>query len=111
MGTPSDRVSVQIHFPVATGFAIVTPDSTADEILHSFIPSATLATGQVTMPAAPVLGQKVTVTSTQKVTAFKMLANAGQAIFNNPNPGVLTAGSAMSWVYGGPFFPQWYRLQ
>ena len=108
-GTPY-AISMQIKFPVATGFNFTAPDSPANEILFALIPGATLATGKLTMPASPFLGQKVTITSTQKITALTVVANAGQGIFNNPNPGSLVAGVAMTWVYGGALFTQWYRL-
>jgi hypothetical protein len=43
-------------------------------------PAGTLATGTVTMPASPVDGMTVTITSTQQITALTINANTGQSI-------------------------------
>ena len=43
-------------------------------------PAGTLATGTITMPASPVDGMTVTITSTQQITALTINANTGQSI-------------------------------
>lgn len=44
------------------------------------VPAGTLATGTITMPASPVDGMMVTITSTQQITALTINANTGQSI-------------------------------
>ena len=45
-------------------------------------PAGTLATGTVTMPAAPVDGMTITVESTQQITALTVQGNTGQSLVN-----------------------------
>lgn len=60
-------------------------------------PAGTLASGTITMPAAPVDGQTVTITSTQNITALTHSANTGQTLNNALT--TLPASTAASWVY------------
>ena len=107
---PAQFPTLVIEYPVTTGFAYTAPDSAEPEIVFALIPGGTLASGSLTMPAAPQPNQKVSITSTQKVTAFTVFANAGQGIFGAPVGTALAANSAMTWIYGNAIFPQWYRL-
>jgi hypothetical protein len=60
-------------------------------------PAGTLATGTITMPAAPADGMVVTFSTTQQITALTVNANTGQTI-NNALTKIL-AGQSMSYVY------------
>jgi hypothetical protein len=74
-----------------TGFAITIANATAVEILN---PAGTLATGTLTMPAAPGDTQEVCISSSQTITAITVSANAGQSIVAPP-----TAMSAGGFCY------------
>jgi hypothetical protein len=60
-------------------------------------PAGTLATGTVTMPAAPTDGMTIAVVSTQQVTAVTVSANTGQSIVGAPSQ--LVPNQPLSWVY------------
>jgi len=60
-------------------------------------PAGTLATGTVTMPAAPADGMTIAVVSTQQVTAITVSANTGQSIVGTPSQ--LVPNQPLSWVY------------
>jgi hypothetical protein len=60
-------------------------------------PAGTLATGTVTMPAAPTDGMTIAVVSTQQVTAVTVSANTGQSIVGTPSQ--LVPNQPLSWVY------------
>lgn len=60
-----------------TGFNVVIPDNCSDLILN---PAGVLATGTINMPKTPINGQRVTIASTQTVTALTVNANTGQTI-------------------------------
>lgn len=77
-----------------TGFSITIGANVSALILD---PAGTLATGTVTMPAAPIDGQFVTLSSTQIITALTFSANAGQSIKNAPT--TLAAGARVEYVY------------
>jgi len=60
-------------------------------------PAGTLATGTVTMPAAPADGMVITVESTQIITALTLSGNTGQSIVGVP--ATLFQNQPLSWVY------------
>jgi hypothetical protein len=60
-------------------------------------PAGTLATGTITMPAAPVDGMTITFSSTKTITALTVNANTGQSIVGAPT--VLPANQAGAYVY------------
>jgi hypothetical protein len=60
-------------------------------------PAATLATGTITMPAAPVDGMVITVESTQQVTAVTLQGNTGQSLIGAPVQ--LIANQPLSFMY------------
>lgn len=60
-------------------------------------PAGTLATGTVTMPAAPADGMVITVESTQIITALTLSGNTGQSIVGVP--ATLFPNQPMSYVY------------
>jgi hypothetical protein len=86
-----------------TGFAITIGNQNARLVLH---PAGTLATGTVTMPAAPIDGQLVEVMSDQAVTTLTVSANAGQTIANPPT--TLAAGTGFGYLYCAAD-TEWYR--
>ena len=87
-----------------TGFAVVIPDAVQRLLLD---PAGTLATGTITMPAAPQDGQLCRISSTQDVTALTHSPNAGQTL-----KGALTSLAANmpggEWIYVAAN-STWYR--
>lgn len=59
-------------------------------------PAGTLATGTITMPAAPADGMTITVESTQQVTALTMSGNGGTIVGSAIQ---LIPNQPLSWVY------------
>ena len=75
-------------------------------------PAGTLATGTITLPAAPVDGQEVCIFDTQTQTALTLSANTGQTISNAVT--ALTANTRVCYVYAGTTAnagtaANWYR--
>jgi hypothetical protein len=60
-------------------------------------PAGTLATGTITMPAAPADGMTITFSSTQTITALTVNGNTGQSIVSAPT--VLPAQQAGAYIY------------
>ena len=60
-------------------------------------PAGTLATGTITMPAAPADGMVITFSSTKAITALTVNANTGQTINNAVT--TLAVGQSASYVY------------
>ena len=60
-------------------------------------PAGTLATGTVTMPAAPADGMTISFSSTQIITALTVAGNTGQSIVGNPT--TMNAGGGATFVY------------
>lgn len=87
-----------------TGFSITIADNTSALILN---PAGTLATGTVTMPATPIDGQIVRVSSSQIVTGLTVSANSGQTISNAPT--TLAAGAGFGYIYNVSG-TNWFRL-
>ncbi|MGH7782241.1 MAG: hypothetical protein ACREO5_00125, partial [Candidatus Binatia bacterium] len=77
-----------------TGFSITIPDNSSSLILN---PAGVLATGTIVMPANPIDGQRVELSTTQTVTALTLNANAGQTISGNVT--TLTAAAPASYRY------------
>lgn len=65
----------------STGFTITLGNTTWHTIID---PAGTLATGAITMPAAPVDGQIVDIRFTQIVTALTINPNSGQSVKGSP---------------------------
>jgi hypothetical protein len=80
---------------LTTGFSYTFASGTQTLVVN---PAGTLATGTVTMPAAPADGMVITITSTQPITALTVAANTGQTINNGGALG-LAAGGSLSYVY------------
>ena len=77
-----------------TGFSYTFAAGTTTLVMN---PAGTLATGTITMPAAPADGMSITFSSTQQITALTLNGNTGQTV----NGGVtfLPAKAAVSYVY------------
>ena len=60
-------------------------------------PAAQLATGTLTMPAGAVLGQKVSISTSQRIVAFTLNPNTGQTIVTAPASNFL-AGTAINYI-------------
>lgn len=60
-------------------------------------PAATLATGTVVMPAAPVDGMTITISTTKEISAFTLSGSTGQTVSNAPT--ALLAGDCITFLY------------
>lgn len=60
-------------------------------------PAATLATGTVVMPASPVDGMTVTISSTKDITTFTVSGSSGQTVSNAIT--TLLAGGSVTYLY------------
>lgn len=77
-----------------TGFSYTFAAGTTVLVMN---PAGTLATGTITMPAAPVDGMTISFSSTQAITALTVNGNTGQSIVGAPT--ALLAGGAATFVY------------
>ena len=77
-----------------TGFSYTFAAGTTVLVMN---PAGTLATGTITMPAAPADGMTISFSSTQTITALTVNANTGQSIVGAPT--VLPANQAGGYVY------------
>ena len=77
-----------------TGFSYTFAAGTTVLVLD---PAGTLATGTITMPAAPADGMTISFSSDQTITALTVSPNTGQSIVGNPT--TLLAGGAATFVY------------
>ena len=77
-----------------TGFSYTFAAGTQVLVMN---PAGTLATGTITMPAAPADGMVISASSTKAITALTVNANTGQTINNAPT--TLIAGGSLSFVY------------
>jgi hypothetical protein len=77
-----------------TGFSYTFAAGTTVLVMN---PAGTLATGTITMPAAPADGMTITFSSTQTITALTVSANTGQSIVSAAT--VLPARQATTYVY------------
>jgi hypothetical protein len=89
----------------STGFSITIGSGVKTLILK---PSGTLATGTITMPASPINGQEIRVSSSQIITALTVSANAGQSISAAPTT-IAAAGNGFGYIYRESD-TTWYRL-
>ncbi len=90
-GTADQSYSLQVP---STGFSITISGDVKTLELN---PAGTLATGTITMPASPIDGQEIRVSSTQTITALTVSPNSGQTISNAPT--TLTAGTGFAYTY------------
>lgn len=90
----TNGVLQQYDYQVSTtGFSYTFAAGTTVLVMN---PAGTLATGTITMPAAPADGMTITVESTQQVTALTMSGNGGTVV----GPAIqLIPNQPLSWVY------------
>jgi len=79
---------------LTTGFSYTFTAGTQTLIVN---PAGTLATGTITMPASPVNGMTITVSSSKQITALTLQGNTGQSITGAAT--FLPANGAVSYVY------------
>jgi hypothetical protein len=77
-----------------TGFSITIADGVGALILT---PAGTLATGTITLPANPIDQQRLTINSTNTVTALTISPNSGQSVTGNP--ATIAGGTAITAIY------------
>jgi hypothetical protein len=77
-----------------TGFSYTFPAGVQTLLM---VPAGTLATGTVTMPAAPSDGMVVKLNSSQAITALTVAANTGQSIVSAVT--TLAAGGGAAYIY------------
>lgn len=101
--TASGVVDVQIPL---TGFTIAVADGVSTLIIN---PAGTLATGTITLPAAPYEGQYLEIASTQTQTALTVAvaAGSGQTIVG----AAVTALVAVTAVKYYFLDTKWYRVR
>lgn len=87
--TESGDLVTQYSSPNATGFSVTVAPPTAGANVHLLItPLAGYAAGTVVLPASPVDGQQVVVTSTQAITTLTVSGNGASV---NGAPATLAA--------------------
>lgn len=87
--TESGDLKTQYSSPNATGFSVtVSPPAVGANVHLLITPLAGYAAGTVVMPASPVDGQQVVVTSTQAVTTLTVSGNGASV---NGAPSTLAA--------------------
>ena len=91
--TRNARYTIEYHVPT-TGFNYTIANTTRFLILE---PSGGLATGTITMPAAPVDGQVVSILCTKAVTTLTHNPNTGQTLLSPATS--LTANGRNAWIY------------
>jgi hypothetical protein len=90
-------------YTALTGFSY--PMGSAQTVL-TINPAATIATGTVTLPAAPYDGQPVEIASTNIITSFTLNHVTGQTIKNAPT--TLAAGVGVAYYYNAASLT-WFR--
>lgn len=90
---------------LTTGFSYTFAAGTQTLVIN---PAGTLATGTITMPAAPSDGMTITFSTTQQITALTLNGNTGQTIVSGVS--YLPAGSSVSYMYRASS-TSWFPLQ
>jgi hypothetical protein len=88
---------------------IVIPNNINDEVLD---PTTTVTTLSLTMPSAPLNGQKVHITSSHTITTLTVAGAAGQTVSNPPTALTVSTTAAFGYAFIWAATPAtWYRLQ
>jgi hypothetical protein len=98
-----DKESYTYNVP-STGFSLTIGAGVQQLILN---PAGVLATGTITMPAAPADGFVVTISSTQVVTALTLNPNSGQTL--SANTTALAASTSVRYIYVSSV-TKWFKL-
>jgi len=80
---------------IVSGFSYTVPLGIQTVLLN---PPTTFGAGAVTLPANPVDGMTVTISTTQQITSFTVFSSAGQTIADGFS-GVLQSRLTLSFVY------------
>jgi hypothetical protein len=104
VGGATADASHSIQTPVA-GFSITIGNKVGTLTLT---PAGTIASGTITLPAAPINGQVIHITSTQNITTLTIAPNAGQTLANAIH--MIAATAPVSYMYDAPG-TKWYRVQ
>ena len=88
-----------------TGFSYTIPNTVTAFVLD---PSGTLASGTVTLCAAPTDNQEVTVSVSQIITSFTVSPNTGQTVRGAPSASTFGPGG-MRYIYQSSN-TTWYRI-
>lgn len=83
-----------VTYVPTTGFSYTFPAGTTTLVM---IPAGALASGTITMPAAPADGMTITISSSRSITSLTVSANTGQSITNTPTS--IGAGASLTFVY------------
>ena len=81
---------------IASGFSYTVASGVQNVILN---PSVTFASGTVILPASPVDGMTVTISTTQQITTFTVSASTGQSVSGGFSGTPFQAKTAVSYVY------------
>ena len=81
---------------ISTGFSYTVPSGIQNVILN---PASTFAAGTVILPASPVDGMTVTMSTTQQITSFTVSASSGQSVSGGFSGTPFQAKTAVSYVY------------
>ena len=87
-----------------TGFSLVVSNTTTYLIME---PAGTIATGTITMPAAPVNGQIIRFATTKQITSITHNPNTGQTL-NGPVT-TMDQNTNAGWIYKTST-SSWYRV-
>lgn len=100
-GTADQSYSLQVP---TTGFSITIAAGVKTLLLN---PAGTLLTGTITLPASPIDGQEIRVSSSKAVTTLTVSPNSGQSVVGAPT--TLAIGIGFSYIYNLSS-TTWYRL-
>lgn len=81
---------------IANNFSYTVPSGVQNVILN---PPVTFVTGTIVLPASPVDGMTVTISTTQQITAFTVSASTGQSVSGGFSGTPFQAKTAVSYVY------------
>ena len=99
-GTADQSYSLQVP---TTGFSITMSATSKTLILN---PAGTLLAGTINLPASPIDGQEIRVSTSQAITSLTVSGN-GHSIVNAPT--TLALGTGFSYIYNTSG-TTWYRL-
>ena len=103
LGLSLSDSSIQVATPT-TGTSITISDAIAALILKH---TATIATLTIVLPASPVNGQRVSISTRSTVTTLTLNANTGQTRYGNPT--TIAATTPVAFIYESATL-SWYRI-
>ena len=103
LGLSLSDSSIQVATPT-TGTSITIGNAIAALILKH---TATIATLTIVLPASPVNGQRVSISTRSTVTTLTLNANTGQTRYGNPT--TITATTPVAFIYESATL-SWYCI-